>query len=109
MSDALRGWYGFLRGLACVGCGSWGLVGCPVEVAHVRVVVSGKSGLVLGRSHKGLAAWGAVPLCRECHLVLHRVGEDAFFEGLGLVVGGVWGSLLLEFGLSGGFGGGGGV
>ena len=101
--SVLGGWYGFLRGRECVGCGGWGVVGNPVEVAHVRVVVSGKSGLVLGRSHGGLGAWGAVSLCRECHLGLHGVGEDAFFGGLGLCVGCVWGSLLLEFGLAGGF------
>ena len=75
----------------------------PIEAAHVLTVVSKKSRSVMPRSHKGLAAWGCVPLCRSCHLELHEVGEDAFFEILGKPRGAIWGTLLLEFGLSTGF------
>jgi hypothetical protein len=97
VSDALlRRWYGFVKSRPCLACGARGSGLLPVEAAHVRVVVSFKTGDLLPRSHKGRAAWGCVPLCRRCHLEQHEVGERRFFEDVPRL-GERWGSLLLEF------------
>jgi hypothetical protein len=92
----LSRWYGFVRSQRCWACGSWPSGSVPVEAAHWRLVVSGKTGDLLPRSHRGLAAWGCIPLCRGCHLEQHRVGESAFVERLPRL-GERWGSLLLGF------------
>jgi hypothetical protein len=76
MTDALRGWYRFVKTRRCSACGAWP----PVEAAHVRVLLSDKTGVRLPRSHKGRAAWGCIPLCKECHLRQHEMGEEAFRE-----------------------------
>lgn len=95
---AQKRFYGFVKEQKCLGCGVFPTSGNPIEAAHVKLVVSGKTGRLLPRSHSGEAAWGCVPLCRSCHLTQHEVGEDAFFEGNSPVpVAASWGSLLLRF------------
>lgn len=75
-------YYSFLAQKQCVRCGDFG-----VEVAHLSMIISPKSGGRMMRSHKGLARWGAVPLCPGCHRhapdSIHSVGEAAFNESLG--------------------------
>jgi len=97
VSDALlRRWYVFVKFQPCVACGARGSSVLPIEAAHVRIVVSSKTGDLLPRSHKGRAAWGCVPLCKRCHLRQHEVGERRFFEDVPRLAE-RWGSLLLEF------------
>jgi 5-methylcytosine-specific restriction endonuclease McrA len=71
-------------------------LGNPIEAAHFRLVVSEKTGDVLPRSHKTEAAWGAVPLCKACHLRQHTMSEADFREET-LYFAEKWGSLLLRF------------
>lgn len=94
----LKRWYGFLKEQPCIACGARRTFDTNIVAAHIEVVLSHKSDLIMPRSHKGRAAWGAVPLCEPCHLEQHDEGERAFFERrLHRPVEGVWGSLLLTF------------
>jgi len=80
VTDALRAWYRYVKTRRCCACGEWP----PVEAAHVRVLLSGKTGERLPRSHTGRAAWGCIPLCKPCHLRQHEMGEEAFREERGI-------------------------
>ena len=75
MKPDLKGWYEFVHSLPCAACGAHG-----VEAAHMRVILSSKTGDRLPRSHKGRAAWGCLPLCKPCHLEQHTIGEYAFAD-----------------------------
>lgn len=79
--DRKRAFYGFVARKPCLRCGVYG-----VEVAHVRVILSPKTGLLLPRRN-GLAEWGVVPLCADCHRhapdSIHNVGEEQFSINLG--------------------------
>lgn len=79
--DKRKAFYGFVARKPCLRCGVFG-----VEVAHVRVILSPKTGLLLPRRN-GLAEWGVVPLCPHCHRhgadSIHNVGEQAFSDNLG--------------------------
>lgn len=90
ISQALSHFYGFIRARPCLRCGATR----HVEAAHIRGMVSMKTGDILPRSHQGLPAWSAVPLCADCHREaedsVHAVGEDAFFERLGKPPGWVY-------------------
>lgn len=75
MADQLlMDWYHFTKSQECAACGAYP----PTEAAHVRVMLSDKTGEVLGRSHKGRAAYGCIPLCKECHATQHEWGEARF-------------------------------
>jgi len=65
----------FVRSRACSipKCGNWG----PVEAAHVR---SG-SGAGIGQKPDDFRA---VSLCRDCHNMQHRVGEETFWRESGV-------------------------
>lgn len=67
----------FIKAQPCCNCGALG----DTEVAHVRVLLSPKTGDVLPR-RKGIAILGAIPLCVHCHrtgpLSIHSVGEQGF-------------------------------
>lgn len=67
-------WYRFVKTRRCAGCGEHP----PVDAAHVRVLLSAKTGALLPRSHIGRAAFSCIPLCRECHSRQHEIGEEAF-------------------------------
>jgi 5-methylcytosine-specific restriction endonuclease McrA len=71
---ALRDYYRFVKTRPCSACGKHG----PCDAAHVRVLRSAKTGALLPRSHKGRAAWGCIPLCRDCHNAQHEMGEAQF-------------------------------
>lgn len=63
----------------------------------MRVLLSSKTGDVLPRSHKGRAAWGCIPLCKECHLRQHEIGEQQFAELTRLDYGAIIGTNLVRF------------
>jgi hypothetical protein len=69
-SPAHRKW---IRGWACVACGSE----TAIECAHVRTGTDGGVGI------KPSDRW-TIPLCKECHTRQHQVGEDAFEKERGL-------------------------
>lgn len=50
-------------------CGNW----TPIEAAHVR----NGSGAGMGQKPDD---WRAVSLCKDCHDMQHRVGEDTFWR-----------------------------
>lgn len=58
----LHEWYDYLSALPCLACGAQ-----PVEIAHFSLLPSSKSGDLMPRSHKTLAAFAALPLCPNCH------------------------------------------
>lgn len=70
-------WYEHVASRNCWGCGSH-----PVELAHIKALISQKTGEPLDR-RKGINEWSVIPLCPECHRLgqrsIHRVGETAFF------------------------------
>jgi hypothetical protein len=74
-------YYEFLASQPCYKCGA-----SPVEIAHIRLLKSRKTGLVLPRRN-GIGVYSALPLCPECHRLgkecIHEVGERNFFHGLG--------------------------
>lgn len=94
-------WYTFLAARPCYRCGLHNS-----EIAHVKVLISPKTGDVLPR-RCGIAVLGALPLCPDCHRhapdSIHAIGEREFFErmetdrdGIGRHLAG----LLAEFILS---------
>lgn len=87
----LKRWYGFIKTRTCAACGAQP----PCDAAHVRVLRSGKTGMLLPRSHKGRAAWGCIPLCKECHLDQHDMGEAAFAADRELNYGQIVATLLV--------------
>lgn len=76
----VKRWYAFVKDQPCAACGFEGDVSDPVEVAHVRCLISPKTGDVLPRSHHGLAAYSALPLHRSEHEELHRTGEQRWLD-----------------------------
>lgn len=78
MSKRRERWFSWLSEKSCVGCGAW-----PVEIAHVQMLMSPKTGLVLPR-REGIAIWGGIPLCVKCHRTgeksIHAIGETAFWK-----------------------------
>jgi len=92
----IKRWYGYIKFQNCFSCGARGDGGNPIEAAHFRLVISGKTGDLLPRSHKTEAAWGAVPLCRACHLRQHTMSETVFREEISNFAE-KWGTLLLRF------------
>ena len=91
--ELLREWYGFVKWQPCAACGAYP----PTEAAHVRVLRSDKTGDLLPRSHKGRAAWGCVPLCKECHLKQHTMSEDQFADLTGIDYGSIISTNLVRF------------
>lgn len=96
MKPKLRNWYGFVKAQPCFSCGAFPTTHNPVEAAHFRLLVSRKTGQLLPRSHQGEAAWGCVPLCRECHQRQHEGSERDFLEENPLLPQ-YWGTLLVRF------------
>jgi len=78
MSRPRERWFSWVSQKSCVGCGEW-----PVELAHVQMLMSPKTGHVLPR-RSGIAEWAVVPLCTKCHRTgkrsIHAIGEAAFWE-----------------------------
>ena len=91
LSERLRGWYRFVKTRRCQACGAQP----PCDAAHVRVLRSGKTGALLPRSHKGRAAWGCIPLCRDCHTMQHGMGEAAFAAEFELNYGQIVATMLV--------------
>lgn len=52
------------------------------EADHIRAF-SPKLNTLGPRSHKGMAAWYAVPLCRNCHRRRHTMREEDFYTSIG--------------------------
>src|SRR5690625_191518 len=79
--DRRKAFFAFVAKQPCLRCGVFG-----VEVAHIRLLVSRKTGDVLPR-RKGAARVSVVPLCADCHRhapdSIHNVGEAAFSDSLG--------------------------
>jgi len=71
----VRAYYGWLKRQRCAACDTHGLHSNPIEVAHVRGIYSHKTRELTHRSHKGVQAWAALPLCRSCHGRLHETNE----------------------------------
>lgn len=72
----LRKFYRYVKWQPCTRCHSPG----PSDAAHVQVFLSEKTGLLMPRSHKTIAAYACIPLCKPCHLELHEIGERQFEE-----------------------------
>jgi hypothetical protein len=74
----------FVRSHACCipKCGNW----TPIQVAHVR----NGSGAGIGQKPDD---WRTVSLCRDCHDMQHRVGEETFWRTSGVNVE----DMILEF------------
>lgn len=79
--DRRKAFFEFVARQPCLRCGTFG-----VEVAHIRLLLSRKTGDVLPR-RSGPAHVTVVPLCPNCHRhapdSIHNVGEEAFSDGLG--------------------------
>jgi hypothetical protein len=93
MTDMLRSWYLFVKTQPCCRCSEQP----PVEAAHVRVMRSSKTGGLLGRSHKGRAAWACIPLCKACHEEQHQRGEFRFAQDNYLDYGQIVATNLVRF------------
>lgn len=99
MTPTLRAWLSFVKMQPCCvpGCHE----GPPCDAAHVRVLLSSKTGGLLGRSHKGRAAWAAIPLCKTHHQTgresVHSLGEATFSTTHGVDYGRVLATLLVRF------------
>lgn len=93
MTEELRAYYRFVKWQRCAACGALP----PTEAAHMRVLLSSKTGMLLPRSHKGRAAWSCIPLCKACHLSQHEIGEVRFAEENGLDYGQIVSTLLVRF------------
>ncbi len=73
----LQKWYDWISAKPCIGCGAW-----PVEVAHMKLLISNKTGGPLPRRN-GANIWAAMPLCTTCHRgrrSIHSMGEDAWLK-----------------------------
>lgn len=81
MNELLRRYYYFVKTSPCLACGK----PPPSEVAHISIVASEKlPGRFLPREHKGYAAYGAIPLCAQCHRLdkdaIHNHNEEEWLE-----------------------------
>ena len=94
----LKKWYEWIAAKPCLGC-----IGGPVEVAHIGLLFSNKTGQRLPR-RSGPNKWAVIPLCVECHREgprsIHNIGEKKWMEehdieGIKMAV--VWGSWLAGF------------
>lgn len=79
MSDAdLKRWMDYVASRSCLICQAY-----PVEVAHIQMLISPKTGLRLGR-RVGINKWAVIPLCIKHHRAgsesIHDMGEAKFFE-----------------------------
>jgi len=86
MSESkLKKWYGYVSVRRCLVCDRW-----PVEMAHIKLLISPKTGMELGR-RVGINKWAVVPLCEKCHRTgkdsIHNIGEQKFFENHGITMG----------------------
>ncbi len=75
---SLKSWYNFVGERNCLGCQVW-----PVQLAHIRLMISPKTGEMLPR-RKGINEWAVIPLCEGCHMTrtdsIHKVGETRWME-----------------------------
>ena len=69
-------YYRLIKDMDCMSCGTYGTHENPIEAAHIVSVLSNKTGDLWPRSHKGAASWGAIPLCKNCHALLHFEGNE---------------------------------
>ncbi len=79
MNDKLKRFYQAVKFAPCLACGRPG----PSEAAHISILHSEKAPGRRQRGHKGLAAYGAIPLCYECHRGpqgIHSAREDEWIE-----------------------------
>lgn len=80
-------WYEFIKQHECIACGWWGTHDNPIEAAHFEGVIHPRTKQPAKRSHKGIAGWACVPLCRTCHLEMdgweeHSVAKGMLYRGL---------------------------
>ena len=77
----IKRWYSVIAEKHCLGCGSW-----PVEMAHIELLISPKTGLQLPR-RTGINEWAVIPLCDKCHrsskTSIHNTGEDTWLAQFG--------------------------
>lgn len=97
-SSLLREWYEYIAAMPCFRCREH-----PVEVAHIELLVSVKTGLELPRRN-GINTWAVIALCPGCHRhrqdSIHAIGEAKFFEAMDMdhgAVARVWGGWLVDF------------
>lgn len=64
----------FIRQLPCLNCGN----NIATEAAHIRGAAPRAGKRPTGMGEKPDDAW-TVPLCGECHLLQHQVGERDFW------------------------------
>lgn len=87
----------FLRTKPCCACRR----APPSQAAHIRMASIEHAKRQTGKGEKPHDRW-AVPLCQTCHLdgpdAQHRIGEKAFWTGLGLDPFAIAGALWIEFG-----------
>lgn len=79
MSQAdLKRWMDYVASRPCLICQGW-----PVEVAHIMLLISPKTGMRLGR-RVGVNKYAVIPLCVKHHRSgpgsIHVMGETKFFE-----------------------------
>lgn len=67
--------FDFIRSLPCVSCNELP----PSEVSHIRKGTNGGMGLKPGDNY-------TVPQCRNCHMELHRIGEQSFWGDMDRVI-----------------------
>lgn len=84
MEELLAEWYPYIKSLPCYVSGERG----RSEAAHIKLIPSGKTGELLPRSHKTIAAFSCIPLTPELHRLgrdsIHAIGEQRFFEHHGV-------------------------
>ena len=78
----IKRWYSVVAQMPCLGCINW-----PVEMAHLELLISPKTGMKLPR-RTGINEWAVIPLCSRCHRIgqrsIHVLGEEKWMEENGL-------------------------
>lgn len=94
----IKKWYDWISSKPCLGCRAW-----PVEVAHVSLLFSNKTGQRLPR-RSGPNRWAVLPLCVDCHREgarsIHKIGERKWMEEHdidGIKIAIIWGSWIAGF------------
>ncbi len=94
----IKKWYDWISSKPCIGCEKW-----PVEVAHIGLLFSNKTGGRLPR-RVGANKWAVIPLCVDCHREgrrsIHNIGEQQWYDENNLNatrLSLIWGSWLAGF------------
>lgn len=77
----IKKYYTYVKSLPCLACGQQSEPLKRSEVDHIFAFSTKQS--MAPRSHKGMAAYYCVPLCKQCHIVRHRQREEDFYKSVG--------------------------